>query len=259
MHSKEIQSLVKKGYFRFKLKKKNFHIIQKILISSVKKKIINKKLDLEKFHKLLNVSKLNKLRMNVFKEINKSEKFKKNTFLSAAKYIDKCVGTEICCSDINLSIQYPKDETSLLEMHTDFFSSESLFQINLWIPFSKVSKTQSMFIIDPKSSVNILKKIKLDKKITFQSLQKKYKKNIKWIDLNLGEAILFSPNCLHGNVVNNEKNTRWSINVRYKNLFSPEGPINNEKRIGTFYKSFDVKGVTLFNLKHNFDEIIKTS
>ena len=33
--------------------------------------------------------------------------------------------------------------------------------------------------------------------------------------------MIFSPNCLHGNVVNFERKTRWSINIRYKNLLVP--------------------------------------
>ena len=78
---------------------------------------------------------------------------------------------------------------------------------------------------------------------------------MKWLKLSKGEGLLFSPNCLHGNVVNKEKNTRWSINVRYKNLFSPYNKIQNEKNITSFYKPYSMKGVTQFNLKYNFDEI----
>ena len=86
---------------------------------------------------------------------------------------------------------------------------------------------------------------------------KKNQKKMKWIDVKKGEAIIFSPNCLHGNVINKEKYTRWSINIRYKNLFSPYTNYRNEKQIGSFYKPLTVKGITNFNLVHNFDEIIK--
>ena len=78
---------------------------------------------------------------------------------------------------------------------------------------------------------------------------------MKWINLKAGEAILFSPNCLHGNVVNKEKNTRWSLNVRYKNIFSPYSKIKNEKKIGSFYKPISLKGITKFNLEHGFNEL----
>ena len=167
------------------------------------------------------------------------------------------VGSELCRSDINLSIQLPNDKSSLLEMHTDFFSGESLYQINLWIPFTKVKRTQSLFIINPKNSIKILKKIKKSKNLKFNDIEKKYRSKMNWISLSEGEGLLFSPNCLHGNVVNKEKYTRWSINVRYKNLYSPYGKTKNEKNILSFYKPYTLKGITKFNLEYNFDEINK--
>ena len=194
--------------------------------------------------------------MNLFNKLNKNSKFKKNIFNSAEHFIEGCVGSEICSSDINLSIQLPNDNSSLLEMHTDFFSGESLFQINLWIPFTDVKKTQSMFIVSPSDSFKILKEIKNDKKINFKDINKKYSKKIKWLSVKSGQGLMFSPNCLHGNIINKEEKTRVSINIRYKNIFSPYGNVKNEKKIGTFYKILSPKAITLFNLKYNFDEVI---
>jgi len=254
MEKKYIQSLLKNGYFIFDIKKEKYfklknHIEKRLLKS-------NQTLKLENLHKLVKIKNLNNLRMNLFKNLNKSSNFKKNVFESAQQFIEGCVGSELCSSDINLSIQMPNDETSLLEMHTDFFSGESLFQINLWIPFVDVEKTQSMFIIDPLNSYKILKKIKNDKKINFKDINRNYSKNLKWLKLKSGQGLIFSPNCLHGNVVNKENKTRVSINIRYKNIFSPYGNVSNEKKVGSFYKVVSPKAVTLFNLKHNFDEII---
>ncbi len=80
------------------------------------------------------------------------------------------VGSELCNGNLNLSIQYPHDKTSVLSMHTDFFSGESIFQVNLWIPFVDVKKTSSMFIINPLKSINLLKKIKKSKKFTINNI-----------------------------------------------------------------------------------------
>tara|TARA_B100001057_G_scaffold497722_1_gene602658 strand:+ start:797 stop:1561 length:765 start_codon:yes stop_codon:yes gene_type:complete len=254
MEKKYIQSLLKNGYFIFDIKKKNYLKLK----SHIEKRLLknNQKLKLENLHKNFRIKNLNRLRMNLFKNLNKSSKFKKNTFESAQQFIEGCVGSEICSSDINLSIQMPNDKTSLLEMHTDFFSGESLFQVNLWIPFMDVKKTQSMFIIDPINSHKILKKIKNNKKINFRDINKNYSKNLKWLKLKSGQGLMFSPNCLHGNVINKENKTRVSINIRYKNIFSPYSNISNEKKVGSFYKVLSPKAITLFNLKHNFDEII---
>ena len=248
---------VKNGYFKIKLNKKKFIYIDKKIKDIVKKKLNINNINLEKFHTKIELEKLNNLRLFIFKKINEDKKFKENLYHSAKMNIDEMVGNELCCSDINLSIQFPKDTSSLLEMHSDFFSGESLFQINLWVPFVNVKRTQSMFIIDPINSLKILKKIKNDPKIDFNKIHKNYKNKLKWISVKKGEAILFSPNCLHGNVVNQEKKTRWSINIRYKNIFSPEIKVKNEKKIGSYYNLLNPKAVTLFNLNYDFDEITK--
>lgn len=255
MNKKNVNSLIKNGYLIIDIKNKNYSELKNFLKKHLVKKYKN--VNLEELHSYIDIVKLNKIRMSLFKKINKSSKFKNNLFLSAKNYIEGCVGSEICSSDINLSIQMPSDDSSLLEMHTDFFSGESLFQINLWIPFMNVKKTQSMFIINPENSYKILKKIRSNQKINFKIIQKNYSRKFKWLNIKSGQGLIFSPNCLHGNTINKENKTRISVNIRYKNIFSPYGNIANEKKIGSFYKAISPKAITLFNLKHNFDEIIQ--
>ena len=252
-----LKFFLKNGYFKFKLKKKlfnkNLRLIEKIFLDELKVKRIN----LEHCHNLVNSKEINKLRVKIFNKLNKSKEFKKNIFLSAEEYINFAVGSEICSSDANFSVQLPGDKHSLLQMHTDFFSGESQFQANLWFPMMNVSKTQSMFIINPKSSLKILEEIKSNVKTDFDMLNKKYQKYFKWIDVKKGEGIIFSPNCLHGNILNTEKKTRVSINIRYKNLFSPFTNIKNEKSLGTFYNVETMKAITKFNSIYEFNKLIK--
>ncbi len=257
LSNKIANQLIKNGYFKFKLSDQNFKKANSILVSIVKKKLKKNFIKLDKIHKKITIEELNDFRLNIFKKLNTDKGFKKNIFNSAETFIIETVGNELVCSDMNLSIQFPGDNSSLLDMHTDFFSGESIFQINLWVPFVAVKKTQSMFIINPFDSLVILKKIKKNKLLNFKKILQIYKKKMKWINLKKGEAILFSANCLHGNILNEEKNTRWSINVRYKNLYSPYTNLDNEKKIGGFYKPLSLKAVSIFNLKHNFYEIIK--
>tara|TARA_B110001452_G_scaffold122498_1_gene101606 strand:- start:7385 stop:8158 length:774 start_codon:yes stop_codon:yes gene_type:complete len=248
---------LKNGYYKFKIDKKTFNSCLKILNEKIKKnyKSFNKT-SIDDIHKILETDQLNNFRMKIFKDLNSSQKFKTLVFSSSKEYIESAVGSELCCSDLNLSIQLPNDKKSLLEMHTDFFSGESLFQVNLWMPFVPVKKTQSMFIMSPKKSIEALKLIKNDKKINFNTIQKKFNKDIKWINFKLGEAMLFSPNCLHGNVMNKENKTRWSINIRYKNIFSPYTNFANEKRIGSFYNLHSPKIITKFNAMYDFKTIL---
>lgn len=248
---------LKNGYIKFKINNKIISYLRKKIILFTKKITGLKKINLEKFHELYRVEELNNLRVRLYDKINSDKEFNKKIFDSSFKHVELMVGSELCNGNLNLSIQYPNDKSSVLSIHTDFLSGESIFQVNLWIPFVNVKKTSSMFIINPENSINLLKKIKKSKKFTMNNIFKKNKKDIKWLDMKFGEGMLFSPNCLHGNVMNIEKNTRWSINVRLKNLYSPYSKIEeNEKKIGSFYNLYTPKIITQFNLKHSFDEII---
>ena len=250
------REFLKKGYFKFKLDRLVFKRINQIFKDIVYKKT-DKKFQLKNFHKNYDVKKVNEMRLFLFSEINKDMKFRELIFKSASKYIDYTVGSEICCGDANVSIQCPGDQTSILQLHTDFFSGESLFQINVWFPFMDVKKTQSMFVMSPALSLKVLEEIKENEHTNFKKLDKKYIKKMKWVEAKFGEALVFSPNILHGNVVNEEKDTRFSINIRFKNIYSPQTKIENEKKIGSFYKPFAFKSVTNFNLKYNFTELFK--
>ena len=53
------------------------------------------------------------------------------------------------------------------------------------------------------------------------TLFEKIKKDVQWLNINYGEVLLFSPTILHGNRVNQENETRWSFNIRFKGLFTP--------------------------------------
>ena len=65
--------------------------------------------------------------------------------------LNKIIGNELVMQkNINLSIQLPKDESSLLPIHSDTWSGDSPFESVLWIPLVNCFKTKSMFILDSK-------------------------------------------------------------------------------------------------------------
>ena len=73
----------------------------------------------------------------------------------------------------------------------------------------------------------------------------KIKKKIKWLNIKYGEFLIFNQSLPHGNVVNVEKESRISMNCRFKGLYTPYG----SKNIGDF---FDTRG--MFIVK-NLDDI----
>jgi len=52
--------------------------------------------------------------------------------------------------------------------------------------------------------------------------------------------LIFDQSIPHGNVVNNTKETRWSMNCRFKSVFSPYG----DKKLGDFFDPISLKAAT---------------
>jgi sporadic carbohydrate cluster 2OG-Fe(II) oxygenase len=64
--------------------------------------------------------------------------------------------------------------------------------------------------------------------------------------VNYGNYIIFNQNLPHGNVINRENSTRWSINCRFKSIFSPYG----DKKIGEFFTPITTKVMTELGLDY---------
>ena len=48
---------------------------------------------------------------------------------------------------INLSIQLPNDNSSLLDVHADVWSGDSPYEAVIWMPLVDCFKTKSMYIL----------------------------------------------------------------------------------------------------------------
>jgi sporadic carbohydrate cluster 2OG-Fe(II) oxygenase len=204
---------------------------------------------LEKTHKYIPVNRLNTLRLEVYKQLNSLEWFR-DAYYEIGKFIlDVLVGDELAMQNrINLSIQYPGDNSSLLAIHSDAFSGETPFQVVMWMPLMDVSGTQSMFKIPPKLSFNSIENLR-DFRSTLE-LQNAHESKMEFVTVRKGEIMIFSPNILHGNVSNKEMISRWSFNVRFKSIWSPYSEIDgNEKKLGSFYVPYRLKPLTKFGLR----------
>jgi sporadic carbohydrate cluster 2OG-Fe(II) oxygenase len=223
--------------------------ITKITLKFLKKK---KKPNffLENLHKYISYEKINQLRVNVYKQLNKKKWLREAYFNLAKNSIINVAGDELAMqNNINFSFQLPNDRTSQLSMHADSLSGESQFQIVLWVPFMNVQKTSSMYVLNKKESITNIKNLKKFQNYGMHKIYLNNKKKIKFLTIKKNQFLLFSPNLLHGNVINQEKSTRISMNSRFKNLFSP---YNNKshfgKRLGYFYSPLNIKPVTRFSL-----------
>ena len=75
----------------------------------------------------------------------------------------------LSCKKINLSIQVPQDDSSLLALHSDVWSGDSPYEVVIWIPLVNCYKTKSMYILKSSKYKKFEKKFKfLSKKIVRQ-------------------------------------------------------------------------------------------
>ena len=141
-------------------------------------------------------------------------------------------------SKLNVSVQMPGDESSQLPLHSDSWSADSPFQINLWIPLTNAFDTNSMFIKNENITLNVLNKIGKNQNVDFNKIKIDRKDFVK---INFGNILIFNPLLLHGNVKNLTNKTRVSLNVRIKSMFSPEPSNRNaDRKYGTYYEELNI-------------------
>jgi sporadic carbohydrate cluster 2OG-Fe(II) oxygenase len=245
--NKEQKSFLKKGYVIFDIKEvKSLKYIEKN-IKEYLYKITKKNFNLNDTHKYIPKNKLNTYRLNIINKINNNKVFDQNYFQLSESILNEIIGNEIVMqNEISLSIQLPKDSSSLLPIHADTWSGNSPYEVVIWIPLVDVYKTKSMFILknDKLKKFNNLLKKRIDPIKMFS----KFKKDFEFLDIKFGQALIFNQNLPHGNVINKTNETRWSMNCRFKSLFSPY----NYKKFGEVFKPVSIKPGTILGLNYKY-------
>lgn len=215
--------------------------IYKIFIKNFKLKEKNANLGFNNFHKLIDSRAkitINSKRIKVINEINSNKKLGQSIFNLFENQISNLFGYDILIQkNINLVIQMPNDPNPS-EIHRDAPLNSS-YEVVLWLPLVDCFSTKSMYILDYKSSnkcLNILKKNKLKWK-NFEKIAKSKSKNPR---VNYGQALFFHSGLLHGSNINKTNETRISLNLRFKNLFSPSG-LKNQLQ---YYKPLRISNIT---------------
>ncbi|MCM0018625.1 MAG: hypothetical protein NBV67_01390 [Tagaea sp.] len=81
-----------------------------------------------------------------------------------------------------------------------------------------------------------------------KALYDKVERDLVWLDIPFGKTLIFCPNFLHGNVLNAEATTRWSMNVRFTGLFTPY--TSPDKHVGSFYLPITPRPVTRLGMSY---------
>jgi len=204
---------------------------------------------LDRFHQACPLDKLNAVRLGLYRELNGKSWFRPTYFRLARGILESLVGNELAMQNrINFSIQMPGDRTSLLDLHADVFAGETPYQVVQWLPLVDVKRTKSMFILKRPKSEAVCAKLKDFSGGGMSALYDAVKPDLVWLEIPYGKVLVFSPNVLHGNVVNEESTTRWSLNCRFTGLFTPYGTA--ERSLGAYYSPITPRPVTRIGMAY---------
>ena len=178
---------------------------------------------LNNFHKLtrdMTDIEFNEKRVILINEINAKIDLGQLIFNLFDETITNLLGPDILIQkNCNLVIQKPND-LNPSELHRDA-PANSPFEVVLWLPLVDCYNTKAMYIV----SYNDTKKLyeELDVHKNWDIFEKKSIQKSKEVPVKFGEALFFSTAILHGSNINKEEETRFSLNIRFKNIFSPSG------------------------------------
>jgi sporadic carbohydrate cluster 2OG-Fe(II) oxygenase len=204
--------------------------------------------DLANSHNFVPNDQLNDLRLTIFAEINKLSDIRQRYFALARQTLATLVGNELAMQNkVNMSIQQPNDESSVLPMHSDIWTGDSPFQVVLWVPLTDASETNSMFFLPPIASREARKRVANGEFKSMDQIEIAYKTQMITMVVPFGKVLIFDSGCLHGNVMNETKTSRWSINCRFSGLLTPF--TNPERRLGTYYLPITTRAATKMGLE----------
>jgi sporadic carbohydrate cluster 2OG-Fe(II) oxygenase len=163
---------------------------------------------------------LNDFRMAVIKRFNESCNYADLVFAAFRPALMELVGPDIVVQkSANLVISCPHDE-GVGPLHQDA-PANSPFEVVVWLPMVDCSRTKSMLVYD-KSETEIMAAAVTREPEEFERLDLDAPGGT-YVPVKYGQALLFWTWLYHRTPINVEDETRWSFNIRFKNLFSPYG------------------------------------
>lgn len=207
----------------------------------------SKAFELSSSHNFVTNEQINDLRLTIFTEVNKIVDIRQRYFWLARRSLNALVGNELAMQNkVNLSIQQPNDESSVLPIHSDIWTGDSPFQVVLWVPLTDASKSNSMFILPPNESREARQRVAVGEFKSMDQIESEFHSQMVTLVVPYGKVLIFDSNCLHGNVLNETKTVRWSINCRFTGLLTPF--TNPERRLGTYYLPITTRAATKIGL-----------
>lgn len=210
---------------------------------------------LDTIHERVSAADLNALRLAVINGMNTEDWLRAAYFRLAADTLSSLVGNELSMQRrVNLSIQMPEDDSSLLPVHADVWSGDSPYEVVLWVPLVNCHGTKSMYLLPPERDREAQEDIRKLSGGNAEELFHAIEPDLLWLDIPYGHVLVFWQALMHGNRINRETETRWSMNCRFKSVFSPYG----DKRLGEFFEPITLRAASRlaldYDLPQGFDD-----
>lgn len=207
---------------------------------------------LNNIHQFIASDDLNQTRLSTINMLTNLTWFNQAYFHLAKRTLEALVGNELVMQrGIGLSIQLPNDTSSLLNVHADTWSGDSPFEAVLWVPLVDCYKTKSMYILPPKAAQQLSQRFSELHATTNDDFFSQIEKEAVFIDVPYGYFLLFNQNLPHGNRINGEEETRWTLNRRFKGLFSPYA----DKKFGEFFEPITMRAATRIGMLYEYPRV----
>lgn len=248
-HTPYIDELIEKGYTNISFDLENslnqlINDLKSFSSDKIKKQITS----LEQIHSVLNESEINDYRLSAIAFINKSS-FKKTFIDKVAPFFSSVLGEDLAHQkNLNLVLVPPQDKTSILPLHTDTWTGHSEFELVILFPLTPITPEQNMFILplpEWKKQTDLISKAK-----NLQDLTESLKDSFHYLNLKAGEAFVFWHRLPHGNNINLSQQSHWSINFRFKNIFTPY----KEKGLGDYFVPYKLSRFNEFVFRESINE-----
>ena len=204
-------------------------------------------------HRHVPISELNTLRLHIIHGINAIDGFREMYYRAARPYLEALVSNELAMQlRINLSIQFPGDDSSLLPVHADTWSGDSPFEVVVWLPLVDCYASKAMYLLPPNASKSLNEKFSFVELGDSELIYQKIKAEVEFLNVSYGEVLIFDQALPHGNRVNMESETRWSMNCRFKGVFTPYG----DKKIGEFFEPITLRAASRNGMRYRLPEVL---
>jgi sporadic carbohydrate cluster 2OG-Fe(II) oxygenase len=103
-----------------------------------------------------------------------------------------------------------------------------------------------MYLLPPKATAELSGRFSYSQPESSESLYSEISDRVAWLEIAYGDVMVFNQALPHGNRVNLEHETRWSMNCRFKGLFTPYG----DKKLGEFFEPITLRAASRIGMAY---------